>query len=308
MKFLFVGGSGRSGTSAVAERLRVVPEINSFLDVELRILSELDGIPDLYWTLVEAYSPQRAIEATRRFSAMFLAALDDASGAVGLSRYVSREDWSALLDDYLTAFLACGVPRHQDSSRFFSATAELFGKIALLSGEDRPYSHQYFLEKTPHNLLRLRLLARLPARSYYLHVTRDPRIVAKSLAKMDWGPSSLDAASIWVSEYFSEFFRAWDWASRANVRKRNIWIEAVPADPRGIAQQVFSDLAIDGDDTIFDDITTDTLFATADLMDEAEVDTLNTLLGPLARQLGYDDKCIGLLVDKPDMLKISGAG
>jgi hypothetical protein len=129
-----VGGSGRSGTSAIAERLRVVPEISSFLDVELRLLSEADGIIDLYWNLVEAYSPQRAALALDRFAIMFNALLQDAPGAVGLAHYISPEQWQQILLNFSSKILIVeGVPRRVESAEYFEIVARLLREIASLN-------------------------------------------------------------------------------------------------------------------------------------------------------------------------------
>jgi hypothetical protein len=288
MRFLFLGGTGRSGTSAMAERLRVSPDVSSFLDVELRFLSEVDGLPDLYWSLVDAYSPQRADFALARFRIMFRALLDDAPGAVGLARYVSPAEWGDILDRFLSEFLQAGVPLRQTSESFFSAAASLLLRIgALAMPQDQRAADTYFLEKTPHNILRLRLLSRLPVSATYLHVVRDPRIVAASVARMPWGPGSIEASAIWVNQYFEEYFRVAEWAVRARIKLHTVNIEAIPADPRRAACQIYEALHIAGDETIFDDIALDTLNGAVGMISEFDVSSLNASLGPLASRLGY---------------------
>lgn len=302
MKLLIVGGSGRSGTSAIAERLRVVPEISSFLDVELRLLSEADGITDLYWNLVEAYSPQRAALALERFAIMFNALLQDAPGAVGLGHYISPEQWQNILSQFSSKILvADGVPRRLESAEYFEIVAQLVRDIASVNREftAETQSRAIFLEKTPHNLLRIRLLSRIPIRSYYLHVVRDPRTVARSLLNMRWGPSSLPAAAAWVSAYFDEFFRTYEWTQRAGIQVRNIHIEAVATAPRVIARELFDDLDIVGNDKIFDDIGGGELNKTNAAISADEITELNASLAGLACRLGYSATTLGELTYDP---------
>lgn len=297
-----MGGSGRSGTSAIAERLRVVPEISSFLDVELRLLSEADGIIDLFWNLVEAYSPQRAALALDRFAIMFNALLQDAPGAVGLAHYISAEQWQQILLNFRSKLLIVeGVPRRVESAEYFEIVAQLVREIASVNRDftAETQSRAIFLEKTPHNILRMRQLSRIPIRSYYLHVVRDPRTVARSLLKMPWGPSNLSAAAAWVSAYFDEFFRTYEWTQRAGIQVRNIHIEAVATCPRVVANQIFDDLEIVGNDKIFDDIGGGELNKTNAAISAEESSELNQALASLACRLGYSTENLGELTHDP---------
>ena len=66
MRTIIIGGPGRSGTTYVANRIGT-----HFFDIELKILSENDGLSDLRHVLCDHYSPPRAMIAIRRFQQLF---------------------------------------------------------------------------------------------------------------------------------------------------------------------------------------------------------------------------------------------
>ena len=67
MKWLTIGGSGRSGTSFLSYAFLNHPEVCGFCDVELKILGDIDGFLDLYISIVKNYSPDRARISLERF-------------------------------------------------------------------------------------------------------------------------------------------------------------------------------------------------------------------------------------------------
>jgi len=77
MRYLFVGGPGRSGTSFVADRLGNHAQVVALKDIELKIFCEKNGLQDLFHALVETYSPNRAVTALDQFRRMVEALIDN---------------------------------------------------------------------------------------------------------------------------------------------------------------------------------------------------------------------------------------
>jgi hypothetical protein len=296
MKVLFVGGPGRSGTSAVAERLRVWPEIGSFLDAELKLFSEAGGVWDLYWNFVEAYSPQRAPVAMERFEWLFRAQYENSPGSVGLKAYVSEDRWRAIVTRLKGAmFIEGTVPRRITSEEFMVLIAGMIGDIADLIEfpVEIPPEHRIFLDKTPHNLLRLKLNSRLPVEAIFLHVMRDPRIIAKSLSKMPWGPGDLRMSALWVREYVVEMQRAFDWSIENGVTVHSVFIENIANQQAEHADYLANALEIRSDYNIFYDVGLETLEQSAHAISSDEVLILNNVLRDWAVRLGYDPGRLG---------------
>lgn len=202
-RYLFIGGPGRSGTSFVARQLGAHPEVTSFPDIELKLLTEKGGLLDLYHSLVEHYSPNRAGVAERQFRSLSQALLKGQFGQSALSTQVDAVKWETMTERFLGSFAPFGCPEPQSSGAFFLAARELLEMIAELAitpGDDTR-SETVFLEKTPHCLLSADFLNKIAPDASFVHVMRDPRAVAYSLLRMRWGPDSLMACCAWVRSY-----------------------------------------------------------------------------------------------------------
>lgn len=302
MKVLFVGGSGRSGTSAFVHRLQVWPAIGNFLDTELKFFSEIDGFWDLYWNFVEAFSPQRAPAAIARFERLYADVATSSTGFVGLGEHISRDRLQSLFEPGLSRLKGpAGIEQRVSHDEFMDIVAEMTRALAneISYKPSVPESERVFVEKTPHNLLRIKLLAAIPLDMVFIHVMRDPRIVAASLAKMPWGPGSLDRSCEWVRQYIFEMQRAFDWARRNNVAIHSLFIETVATlkqEHIGYIQRV---LGTTGEDHIFDTLHPETLRKSADALSPEDVNTLNIRLGAAAVRMGYDPIRLGVRQHEP---------
>ncbi len=92
MRILFVGGPGRSGTSFVAERLGRHSQVAVLKNIELKIFCEKNGLQDLFHSLVEAYSPNRAVMALDQFRRMAEALIEGRYGQPALTTAALVED------------------------------------------------------------------------------------------------------------------------------------------------------------------------------------------------------------------------
>ena len=291
MKFVFVGGSGRSGTSAFVHRLQTWPSVGTFLDTELRIYSELDGLWDLYWTLVESYSPQRAHAALQRFETLARDITLTTSDFVGLGAHLETTALQTIFGKVREALtLPSGIGRKTDAETFFQVVRELTEDLAatLPFPDTVPAHERCFVEKTPHCLLRFDLLEKTGLNPVYIHVMRDPRLVAASLRGMSWGPQDLDACCDWVSAYIVEMSGVF---ARARARGRPIhsfFIESLAANGPAYAGYVARLLGRAEDPAVFDTLDLPTLTRAASRLAEADLLLLNSRLGELAASMGYD--------------------
>jgi len=297
VKYVFLGGPGRSGTSAVAERLRVFPGVGSFLDAELKIFSEADGVSDLYWNFVKCYSPQRTPVSWRRFVLLFNSLYKDAPGAVGLKKYVSRAEWDEPVRAlYTTLFHDTGIARRMAEKDFFEAIASFLDQVASLyeGASDSSEKIELFVEKTPHNILRVSHLSRLPRELIFIHVMRDPRIIAASLHNQWWGPNTLLESSCWLREYCDEFSQACQWAKSHAVDIRQFYIEGIAMKQDESAQLMADLLGVECLHPIFYDLDVNQLRKTASKIEPKDIDFLNGFFEQEVATFGYDPSQIGL--------------
>jgi hypothetical protein len=280
MDYVFVGGPGRSGTSFVADRIGAHPAVASFRDVELKMFFELDGLYDLRAVLTEAYSPNRATVALRRFRGM-QAALMKGTYAQPTLRGAAGDDGAlaAAFATFVAALAPEGYAMPTTPGRFNAAARRLLADLAAIAAAPKPGA-THFLEKTPHNLLNPGLLAELAPGARYVHVTRDPRAIAVSLLAQSWGPDRLDQAVLWVRAYLETWDRRRDDFDRLGLPLLALRIEAVSGDTAAAsaAVQAFLGLAPAGD--LFAGASPEILDRWRTKATEAEADRLAAAFAP----------------------------
>ena len=235
MRYLFVGGPGRSGTSFVADRLGRHPSVTTLKDIELKIFCEKNGLVDLRHALVETYSPNRAIVAFDQFRRLADALIEGRHGQQALMLVVPAAEWHAVFDAFVASLSEDDQPVAQTAESYMAAARRLLSAIAGLTaksaGQAPDSEDVIFLEKTPHNLLRIDFLADLSPGATFLHVMRDPRAIAWSLLAMPWGPGTLPAAARWVDGYCRAWIDAEREADALGVSLLRLHIEDVAAAP-----------------------------------------------------------------------------
>lgn len=301
MKYVFVGGPGRSGTSVFVHRLQLWPAIGSFLDNELKFFSEADGIWDLYWNFVKAFSPQRAPMALKRFRLLSQDVATSSARYVGLSEHIGEKALSNLVETTIGQLCTPeGIARQVGPDEFFRLFAGMTETLAgyLKYPDEIAPTERVFVEKTPHNLLRTDLLARLPLKSVFIHVMRDPRLIAASLLKMPWGPGDLVQCCQWVEQYMIAMTSKFAWARDNGITIHSLFIEGIASQKAQHIQYLKRVLGVEGDETIFDTLNPEPLRKGAETLSSKQRVILNAQLGPAAEALGYSAGAQG--VRRPD--------
>ena len=205
-------------------------------DIELKLLTEKNGILDLYHALVQTYSPNRAAVAIDQFKTFFLALTDGKFGQAGLASISPREDWLFVLDAFLEELTVYGQVGPVQVRTLFSAARKLLWRIADLADRNDPVGSRptTFLEKTPHMLLAIDFLASIVPGAHHIHVMRDPRSIARSLQHVKWGPDDLASCCTWVSNYLEAWMKSQWTASRNGIFPVSIQIEAVAPESRAL--------------------------------------------------------------------------
>ena len=295
MRILFVGGPGRSGTSFVANCLGTHEQVAAFKDIELKILCEKNGLQDLFHSLVETYSPNRAGMALDQFHRMTEALIEGRYGQPALSTAAPAEDWRACLGAFTDSLLEDGHPAPQTPERFFDAVRTLLGRIASLATPVSPKGEvsdaAVFLEKTPHNLLAIGFLARIAPGARFLHVMRDPRSIAWSLLAMRWGPDELTTAARWVDCYCRAWTAAEGHAARLGLPLTRLHIEE--AAPAATSVWLTAQLGLAPKGSLFDGADPEILNRWAAKADPAEHALLDACLGGWVAHFGYAPDRIG---------------
>lgn len=292
LRTVFVGGPGRSGTTVVAQRIAAADGAVAFPGVELKFFTEKNGILDLWHSLGEHYSPNRAVVAMRQFRRFACDLIDGRFSQPGFSTLAPAADWHRLFDAFTTAFEDSGHPGPVTATRFEAAARDLVRGLhrLALARPGASTAPLIFIDNTPHSVLENRFLARLFPEAAFLHVMRDPRSIARSLRSMSWGPSTLAECCSWVDSYC----RAWaTQIPSERVDLQAVHIEDLAADPRRTGAQIGAWLGIGDLGGFFAYTDPQTLNSWVPAANPGDLSLLNRRLAGWTEYFGYSPDTIG---------------
>jgi len=170
---VFVGGTGRSGTTIAGRLLGHHPELGSTNPRELRFIASVGGLADAY---AGACTPRKVVE--NLFAHWFIR-IKPSGVKSGLFRRVSQEEMQFLTDRYLEDF---------DTDSF--AVSRAFAET-IISSRTRRNPELRWVDTTPANARNAdRVLALFPE-GRVVHMMRDGRDVAASFVSKSFGPSEV---------------------------------------------------------------------------------------------------------------------
>lgn len=244
-RFLLIGGCGRSGTTFIQERLGACNEISGILDFESKLFAEPASIPDLFDFYVYSYTQSRFdwmanifVSSVERNFAL-LPESNEVAPITKDSAVAAAREFVGHLYRVRTGSLNLA-----DAFRRY-ATPFLYGVL-------QPEPARWVLEKTPHNALQFGRVLNVYPKSRLIHVVRDPRRIAESLARQDWFTGSFEDAVIWVRLYYEQYWRLRSSSGGKNDRELTIRLEDCVNSPRVISQRIGEFLDIEDTQIRFD--------------------------------------------------------
>ncbi len=226
MKPIFIGGTGRSGTTILKQVLTCHTKIIALPD-ELRIIVDSGGALDLISALSDRWSPYKADIAIQGFRKLVHeCARANSQSAISLEK-VERKIFRGLgvsprrylgmglayhfgspylvqrleqlleeLSFHMTYGSWVGSPPFRLKSKIYEAGPMAHGEVERLVASffDDLYTHHaadrnkdHWLDDTPANLLYANELRRLFPNMKFIHIYRDPRDVMASFHGFSWG-------------------------------------------------------------------------------------------------------------------------
>ncbi len=203
---VFIGGSGRSGTTVTLNLLQRHPQFHASLPREIKFLTSRHGLLDLVYTrpfsVEEDFNGFRNNLITRAFPLLGRNKLDfftknlfdrwwseegKAGKPRGLVQSLSLEVVEKAHNEFIQTF---AVDRTRAAREFFySLAAAQIKKDAL-----------YFGDSTPVNMMHADQIHQLLPDARFINVIRDGRDVALSVSKERWGPNDpYEALSWWAN-------------------------------------------------------------------------------------------------------------
>jgi len=181
---IFVGGTGRSGSTIVGHLLDHHPDVTLTRPMEVRFIAGNDGFID---ALVKA-DTKRGKKAAELAVDRLLNRWFERAENVGLHTSMPRQFVESAATSYLAGFH--GDPQHATQRLVFA----LMEQVALGCQAER------WVDTTPANARKADKLELIYPDSRVIVVTRDGRDVAASFVHQDFGPSDVFAAiELWES-------------------------------------------------------------------------------------------------------------
>ena len=201
---VFIGGTGRSGTTILLNLLSRHPDFHASMPREIKFLTSRHGLVDI--ALTRPLAIEENLKAKRNnliaralplfgqsklslFKKELRGAWWSETGKKGnprgLIQGITREELEKALENFEAGFKVDCI----------TASRALFESLSRAQMKDGV--KRYFGDSTPVNIMQADLIKMLLPGSKFIHVIRDGRDVASSVVKEKWGPSEHFAALDW---------------------------------------------------------------------------------------------------------------
>ncbi|MGC4893751.1 sulfotransferase family protein [Micromonospora sp. DT31] len=312
---IFVAGTGRCGTSRIADIIGEHPLIHR-IPMETRFLVDPGGLRDLADALTCRYDPTVGEDALHRLSDFLTVRVPDRRDdrgktvpeLVGGRRY---RDAVHKLWPQLTAYMfdepvpAAGFgdaarpagpfqppSRRRVVPRYFRDRAELIGILrglidSLFGGAAADAGKPTWCEKTPFNLLSMEFLWELVPEATIVHIKRHPVSVLASHLVQPWAPSTVEGALA----YLEPVYRRWlTWKNTVDLTGRRyveVKAEDLAADWTGQRRALFERLGV-GDVATRSAFQAQRLTNRTDQFDAETRQFIEEALGDIIPAMGYE--------------------
>ena len=208
---IFIGGTGRSGTTVLGDLLNEHSQIRTSNPTEIKFLANRGGFLDvvfgsmtsnvenrekvslIHWRTYrerkardKAAREKRYLEFTSKLWAKWWQIDAPPPHGPGLQAGISREVFEALLNNFY---------KRMNGNTAKAARKFLDSFIASQSGRK---GERYWAETTPMNISYARRLLQIYPEAKFIVMRRDPRDVIASLLKKDWGPKTPLEGVEWI--------------------------------------------------------------------------------------------------------------
>ncbi|TDC39658.1 sulfotransferase [Micromonospora sp. 15K316] len=293
---IFVAGTGRSGTSRIADIIGEHPLIHR-IPMETRFLVDPDGLRDLADALTHRYDPTVGDDRGRTIPEL-----------VGEERYrdAVQRLWPQLIaytydepapaEGFGNADRPAGpfepLSRRRVLPRYFSDRGELFGILrglidTMFGGAAADAGKPTWCEKTPFNLLYMEFLWELVPEATIVHIKRHPVSVLASHLSQPWAPPTVDGALAYLKPVYHRWLTWKNTVALTGRRYVEVKAEDLAADWPGQRRALFEQLGVD-------DFATPSAFQSHkltnrnDQLDDETRELIEEALGEVIPAMGYE--------------------
>jgi hypothetical protein len=277
---IFIGGTGRSGTTILKRVLAQHPKIAS-IPVELRVIIDPRGILDLKLAITECWSPYNADFAIQSFREIMLECestsilkkieirvLSELSiaparyASVGLGqlfgRVYYRERLNRLIGDlsyHVSQGSWDGTPTYQIPARIYETEPMNSGEVSSLIREffcdlfrQRKIDSTHWIDDTPYNLLHVRDLLEIFPNLRFIHIFRDLRDVLASHRYFRWGGDEPSTIARRIASIMKRWFHIRELLPESSYKE--IGLEALSLSPIDNIADLCAFIGVDFDENL----------------------------------------------------------
>ena len=219
MKPVFVGGTGRSGTTVVGDLLGLHQDIRTSVPIEIKFLANKSGLLQLVFgrdtpdiekkiALLDLRSRLRRYKRKReKFKKIQVEFLDriwntwwdiDAPPphGRGLQSGITKQQLEKLL---ATLIFELRINRVWAARRFMRN---------FISSQAAHRGQKYWVETTPLNIAQAERILKIFPNALFINMVRDPRDVIASLLTKNWGPTTALEGIEWIQKRLIDGYHA----------------------------------------------------------------------------------------------------
>jgi hypothetical protein len=201
---LFVGGTGRSGTTIILNLLKDHPQVHSSLPREIKYLTSRYGLIDLNFT--RPFYLEEDFVGKRHFIAAKVLNLVGRNKEKFFHSYITSTWWSEVGKKEKPRGLIQGISFEQLQSSInifldnydinrLESSRDLFYQLSR--AQIKKTTVKYFADSTPVNMMQAHYLKKFLPDAKFINMIRDGRDVALSVAREKWGPNDPFKALDW---------------------------------------------------------------------------------------------------------------
>jgi hypothetical protein len=230
---LFVVGSGRSGSTIVAETLARAPRVFKAEGFEPKLFSDMNGFAGLFSALYTTHYSEEML----RERAAFMYHRREGGREVGLFRYIDEATFTALMDGFWLRARALAGDEAAVRREIRGVAETIFAALGQPGGID------WLIDDTPINALRLKEIFDVFPEARVVHVIRDGRQVALGHMRLGWCGSFHEGLHLWRSRVDAARLVARHMGGFGG-RYREVEFGRLAADPEGAFGELFAWLGL----------------------------------------------------------------
>ena len=259
---VFVAGTGRSGTSQLADIIGEHPLIHR-IPMETHFLVDPGGLRDLADALTIRSDPIVGADSLQRLSEMLRVRMverrDRDRGHTVPEVIGERHYWAAvdrLWSDLVSVTYDESPPgnRSRVLPKYFGDRRELIAIVrravdTMFAGAAADVGKPTWCEKTPFNLLSMDFLWELFPEATIVHIKRHPVAVVASHLDQSWAPPTVDGVLAWLAPVYGRWLT---WKAAADLTGRRyveVRAEDLAADWPEQRRFLFEQLGVDDVET-----------------------------------------------------------